>query len=229
MSDREIRATKHEFEVRRAGNAVTAEGYAAVFDTLSEDLGGFIEKVASGTFRKTLQESDIRVLYNHDESSVLGRVRSGTADLAEDSTGLHYRVHLPNTQVGNDVAELLERGDVDQSSFGFETIKDEWELTERNYPLRTLQEVRLYEVSIVTFPAYTASRVGLKRSALRSLSSSTGVPVERLLELDLRDVMSGKVEPEDDATGREPSDAHSLLEFQRRLLDRKAPVDQLGR
>jgi hypothetical protein len=139
-------------------------------------LGGFVEQIAAGTFAKTLQEQDIRALFNHDEDHVLGRLKAGTLRLAEDADGLAYEIDMPDTTVGRDLAVSLERGDISGSSFGFRMIKDEWEQPETGVPIRTLREVSLRDVGPVTFPAYSDAS-----SALRSLSVELGVPVDDLV------------------------------------------------
>lgn len=128
-------------------------GYAAVFNSLSEDLGGFQERIRPGAFRKTLEEHDQRALWNHDTNHVLGRRKAGTLELVEDEIGLQFTIYPPDTQAGRDALESMRRGDVDQMSFGFRTIRDNWEQVDTKI-LRELIEVQLYEVSPVTFPAY---------------------------------------------------------------------------
>lgn len=155
----------------------TVVGYAAVFNSLSQNLGGFVEQVAPGAFRKTITEQDVRALFNHDPNFVLGRNRSETLRMGEDTYGLHYEVDLPNTQAGRDVAEMIERRDVSGSSFGFRTIEDEWGTTEQDFPLRTLRSVQLFDVSPVTYPAYLGTE-----SALRSLASRLEISAEHVLE-----------------------------------------------
>jgi HK97 family phage prohead protease len=131
------------------------EGYAAVFDVQSEDLGGFREVIRAGAFAKTVQEADVRALWNHSAEYPLGRTRAGTLDLAEDDQGLAFTIWPPDTQYARDLLVSMRRGDVDQMSFGFEAIRDEWtEAPAGGLALRMLLEVRLYDVSPVTFPAY---------------------------------------------------------------------------
>jgi uncharacterized protein len=163
-------------EFRADGGKLTATGHAAVFNRLSQNLGGFVEQVAPGTFAKTIVEQDIRALFNHDENAVLGRLGPGTLRLAEDDTGLAYEIDLPDTTVGRDVAKLIERGDVSGSSFGFRTIDDEWGETPEGFPLRTLTQVSLRDVGPVTFPAYTDST-----SALRSLAEARSLDIAVLV------------------------------------------------
>lgn len=138
------------------------EGYAAVFNQESRDLGGFVERVLPSAFSKTLSDgADVRALFNHDPNHVLGRVSSGTLRLAIDSQGLHYEVTPPNAQWARDLAESVNRGDITQSSFQFFTVQDQWE-TRGDIQLRELIEVRLVDVGPVTFPAYEGASVALR-------------------------------------------------------------------
>ncbi len=136
-------------------------GHAAVFNALSEDIGFFREKIAPGAFAKTIQEADVRALWNHDPNYVLGRTKSGTLKLAEDDKGLAVEITPPDTQWARDLMETMRRGDVDQMSFGFQVIKEEWE-GDANNPVRVLREVKLFDVSPVTFPAYSATDVQVR-------------------------------------------------------------------
>lgn len=129
------------------------EGYAAVFDTLSEELWGFRERIAKGAFAKTIKEDDIRFLFNHNSDHVLGRLKANTLSLNEDDRGLHFRCELPDTSFAKDLAESVRRGDIDQCSFGFYVVTDNWN-KENGVIVRTLEEVELFDVSLVTYPAY---------------------------------------------------------------------------
>lgn len=166
----ERRVTSTEVEVRSKGGRVPSiEGYASVFD-VPYDVGGFREIVAPSAFKKTVREADVRCLLNHNPDVVLGRNKAGTLELANDSRGLHYRCTLPDTTAARDLFTSVERGDINQSSFSFETIKDSWdEGGAEHVPTRTLRECRLFDVSIVTFPASEATTVDVVRAA-RSLS-----------------------------------------------------------
>jgi HK97 family phage prohead protease len=139
-------------EFRVAPDRKSIEGHAAVFNSRTS-LPFFDEQVAEGAFSKTIKENDIRALFNHDPNFVLGRNKSKTLELSEDSKGLLYRITPPNAQWARDLMESMDRGDVSQSSFGFRTIKDAWDQSVDPI-LRTLQEVRLFDVSAVTFPQY---------------------------------------------------------------------------
>lgn len=134
-------------------------GYAAVFNSWSEDLGGFRERMAPGSFKKTLKERpDVRALMNHDPGQVLGRVKNGTLNLAEDDQGLRMELTPPDTSYGRDLLNLVKRGDIDGMSFGFRVIRDEWDMVDDQLS-RTVQEVELIEVSAVTFPAYPETQL----------------------------------------------------------------------
>src|SRR5437879_2428092 len=103
-----------------ASGAKTIGGYAAMFNSLSGNLGGFVEVIRPGAFKRTLAEgADIRCLFNHNEDLVLGRSTSGTLRLWEDEVGLQFECDLPNTTVANDLYESIQRKDIDQCSFGF--------------------------------------------------------------------------------------------------------------
>lgn len=130
------------------------EWYAAVFDSLSEDLWGFREKVGRRAFTKTLQEGDIRALFNHNPDVVLGRNKAGTLDLHVDHAGLLARATPPDTQWARDLLVSVERGDITAGSFGFRVLEDKWEPNEEFGFIRELKEVQLFDVSLVTYPAY---------------------------------------------------------------------------
>jgi HK97 family phage prohead protease len=156
MLTKEQRINTANFEVRQTGNGMTFSGYAAIFDSPSEPLP-FIERIAAGAFRKTLQSrNEIKLLWNHDSSQILGSLRAGTLRVTEDAYGLKVEADLPDTQLGRDTATLLRRGDVNAMSFGFSVPKggDTWSVDGTE---RTLKSVRLFEVSIVGSPAYTAT------------------------------------------------------------------------
>lgn len=143
-----------EFRVDQEGSI---EGYAAVFDEWA-DIGFFMEKVRKGAFKKTIKESDVRALFNHDPNYVLGRNEAKTLDLAEDKHGLHFRVDPPDTSYAKDLVISIKRGDINQASFGFRTVRDEWN-HDADPAERELIEVRLFDVSVVTYPAYTQTEV----------------------------------------------------------------------
>lgn len=158
---RELERRSFGVELRDASGRPKIVGYAAVFNSWSCDLYGFREKIAPGAFKKTLQESDVRALWNHDTGMVLGRSKAGTLSLSEDDKGLLVDIDPPDSASG--LLETMRRGDVDQMSFGFLVIRDLWEEDRKADTVsRTLLEVQLIEVSVVAFPAYDATSVGVR-------------------------------------------------------------------
>ena len=149
----ETRTDEDGKEVRRL------EGYAAVFDSDSEDMG-FIERIAPGAFVEALRVSDARALFNHNSDHVLGRKSSGTLRLKEDERGLWFDVDLPDTQTARDVVTLIERGDVSGNSFAFTVAEDQWD---RESNVRTILRVgELFDVGPVTYPAYPETVVSAR-------------------------------------------------------------------
>lgn len=146
------------------GQSNIIEGYAAVFNSPTNIGGWFTEEISPGAFSKAISENgDIRALFNHDWSNVLGRTKSGTLRLSEDERGLKFEVDLPNTSVGRDLAESLKRGDISQCSFGFIPTVEEWDYSIEPAK-RTIREVDLFEVSVVSIPAYEDTEVALVRN-----------------------------------------------------------------
>jgi HK97 family phage prohead protease len=140
---------------------VTVAGYAAVFGETADIGGYFREVIARGAFTNTLRTADVRAYFDHDRGRVLGRTSSGTLRLNEDQKGLAVEIDLPDTSDGRDVRTLIERGDVTGMSFGFSVLKQEWDETV-DPPTRTIMEVDLREVSIVSEPAYDGTSIALR-------------------------------------------------------------------
>jgi HK97 family phage prohead protease len=152
-------------EKREGAAGATLRGHAAVFNQLSEDLGGFREQISAGAFSEAIGKDDVRALWNHDPNFVLGRNLSKTLSLAEDSRGLAIEIQLPDTQTIRDlVVAPIERGDVSQMSFGFSVRPggQDWAKDDNGQTVRTLKRVRLFDVSPVTFPAYTSTDVAVR-------------------------------------------------------------------
>jgi len=162
MIDKELRSfALNEFRVDSENDKPKMYGHAAMFNSLSEDLGGFRESIAPGAFAKSLESADIRALFNHDSNIVLGRNKAGTLRLSEDASGLAIEIDPPDTQAARDLMVSLQRGDINQMSFGFRTITDKWEKRDGEW-LRTLREVELFDVSPVTYPAYAATDIAVR-------------------------------------------------------------------
>lgn len=171
IEDKEERIYEIEdLEVRVEGDddnkKPVIRGHAAVFDKLSVNLGGFREKISPGAFAKSLNR-DVKALFNHNSDLILGRTKAKTLRLAEDEKGLAIEIDPPNNTIGNDTVESIRRRDISQMSFAFRTIKDKWEHEEGKDSIRTLEEVELFDVSPVTYPAYPQTDV-----AVRSLELS---------------------------------------------------------
>lgn len=134
-------------------DSTTIVGHAAVYDTLSENLGGFQERILPGAFDDVL-ENDVRAFFNHDPNHLLARSSSGTLRLSTDDKGLKYEFDVPDTTTGRDLLVSMKRGDITQSSFAFTVEDDSWE-TKEGMNVRTINKVkRLYDVSPVSVPAY---------------------------------------------------------------------------
>ena len=213
----EQRINVTDFEIREEGDGMTLTGYASVFGQPSEPLP-FREYVAPGAFTRSLKSrNDVKLLWNHDTGTVLGSTRAGTLKLVEDTKGLRVEASLPETTAGKDAAILIRRGDVTGFSFGFSVIKDSWnkEGTER-----TLNQVRLHEVSLTPFPAYTQTNGTAQVRSLDLLAQRAEVDVNELSEA-LQQVEAGE-----DIT----MEQKALLS---RVIDKLAPVpappsDDLG-
>jgi len=224
--DPEIRTTSTKFELRaEEGDGMTFTGYASVFNSSSEDLGGFREFVAPGAFKRSLQaRNEIKLLWNHDTSEPLASVRGGSLQLVEDNHGLKVTAKLPNTTRGRDVAELLRSKVIDSMSFGFNVIKDSWS---NNGSVRTLESVRLSEVSVVTFPAYTATTATVRSmqptidadelaNALLKLES--GEDLDEKSATLITDVV-GKLRQQPEAEVGAEDNGLALLDLKKKQLD----------
>ena len=153
-----------EIRINESDGGTCIEGHAAVFDSWSETLGGifpFKEKVRKGAFAESIGRDDIRALFNHDPNYVLGRNRAGTLELVEDDVGLRVRITPPDTSWARDITTSIRRGDISQMSIGFVVEDDEWS-SKDGIDTRELKKVRLFDVSPVTFPAYTTTDVGVR-------------------------------------------------------------------
>lgn len=202
MSQRETRDVEAGFEVRESENGMTFYGYAAKFNSRSENLGGFYEVIEPGAFGRSLKSrNDVKLLVNHDTGRVLASSRAKTLRLYEDSVGLRVEADLPNTTDGRDMAELLKRGDLSSMSFGFNVIKDSWNA---EGDMRTLKSVRLFEVSIVAFPAYQATEASVR--GLDKVAQRAQVDADALADVML------KIEEGSDLTEEQANLMKSVVE-----------------
>lgn len=180
----ERRVFLSEVETRTAGEGQRIIiGYAYKFNERSQNLGGFRETILPGAGADSIAQDDIRALKNHDANLILGRNLAGTLRMTEDSTGLEYEINADERQsYVRDLLISLERGDVNQSSFGFMVNRDgeKWSLDETDTPLRSVSSMRLFDVSPVTYPAYTSSESGISQRAI-DMARSLSVPEVRSL------------------------------------------------
>lgn len=180
MTDLERRYTPVTVEARATQEKRTIGGYAAVFERPSRNLGGFVEVVDPGAFSQSRADGwpDVIARYNHDDNMVLGTTGAQTLRLHVDNRGLLYEVEPPESR--RDIYELVERGDVQKSSFAFRVMPegDDWGLTDQGFPQRRLLSVQLHDVAPVNTPAYPDASVGL-----RSLAEHVDAPVEEVRKL----------------------------------------------
>lgn len=160
---------------------------------------GMRERILKGAFDRAIKEDDVRALFNHDSNQVLGRTKSGTLSLQSRDEGLFYETKNSDTRVYTDVREMIRRGDVDGSSFAFRVLSERWKWDDaRSLEIREIEEVQLYDVGPVTFPAYEATSAGVRAvgsieearmSYKRHLVQLGAIPRERMrLQLDLLDL-----------------------------------------
>lgn len=160
---RQVRSTASAFETRSDDNGMYIEGYFAVFNSNYEIYPGCTESVAPEAFNNTLG-GDIKALCDHDTRLVLGRNKAGTLELRADSHGLWGRITInPNDSDAVNLYERVKRGDVDQCSFGFDIREEEADFRDDGSVHFTLTDVTLYEVSVVTFPAYSETSVSARK------------------------------------------------------------------
>ena len=179
MSDAERRFTSVPVEVRGGKDeSRTIGGYAAKFMRMSQNLGGFVEQIDPAFFNKSRGDGWPGVLarHNHDDNMLLGTTGARTLRLGLDEIGLTYEVDVPQSRA--DVFELVQRGDVRQSSFAFIAFEDDWASSDQGFPLRTLISGRLMDVASVNTPAYEDTSVGL-----RSLAKKFDAPLDEVRAL----------------------------------------------
>lgn len=160
---RQMRGAPAQFRAEDAGNSKTIEGYFAVFGENYELWPGATESIAPEAFDGTLA-GDIRALIDHQTNLVLGRTKAGTLELRTDSHGLWGKVTInENDTDAMNLYERVKRGDVDQCSFGFDIESEDTDYSDDGSVHWTIRKVRLYEVSVCTFPAYESTSVSARK------------------------------------------------------------------
>ena len=160
---RQLRSVSTEFKTRSEGDDKYIEGYFVVFNDIYEMWDGATESVAPGAFDNTLSD-DIRALVNHDSTLVLGRTAAHTLELTQDERGLFGRIKInPNDSDAMNLYARVQRGDVSQCSFGFDILSEETDFRDDGSVHWTIKDVKLYEVSCCTFPAYEATSISARK------------------------------------------------------------------
>jgi HK97 family phage prohead protease len=151
-------------------DAGVLRGYAIRFNEPSLDLGGFIEFISPQAVRRMMTGSpDVRAFADHDPAKVLGRSRAGTLQYTADASGLRVEIDPPKTTIARDLLVSVERRDITGMSFGFVALDDDWSLDAKNFPNRLVTDMRVSEVSVVTFPAYPTTSIEVGRRGQRSV------------------------------------------------------------
>jgi uncharacterized protein len=170
--DKNIRDFKTQFKITRDETTPeerVIEGYFALYESETELWEGSYEIITKGAFDNTITKNDIRALWNHNTQYVLGRNKNGSLQLKADDKGLFGIIKLPNTQYANDLYQLVQRGDIDQASFGFNILDEDFEeLASGGYRWR-INEIDLHEISVVTFPAYENTSVQAREKQVQQL------------------------------------------------------------
>jgi HK97 family phage prohead protease len=180
--DLEVRAFP-ECRIEASEDTRRIQGYAIVFNSRSVDLGGFSEIIAPEAVDRTLRESaDVRALVDHDSSKVIGRTRSGTLALRKDLRGLSVVIEPdPEISYARDIMRAVQRGDVSGMSFAFRVLEDVWDY-DAKVPVRTVTDMKVSEVSIVSFPAYPATDVTVAQRSLQAFQASRPASRRKWLE-----------------------------------------------
>jgi len=153
--------TTVEFEARAEGESNVIVGYGAVFNSNSQDLGGFVERIEPGAFDEVLDD-DVYGLLNHNTDKILGRNKRNLK-LSVDDKGLKYRIELPDTATAKEVRTLIKDGIIDKSSFAFKVKEQRWEHRKGELSVRTITKFkRLFDVSPVAGPAYLDTSVSVR-------------------------------------------------------------------
>ena len=162
IMEKRIFNIENRFETREDGQEVVV-GYGSIWNSRSENLGGFYEYISPDAIsQETIDKSDVRALINHDPNLVLARSTAGNLTLSVDEKGLRYEFSIPETSYGKDLAINMKNGNINQSSFAFTVGSDEWSTDEDGNDIRTITSIeKLYDVSPVTYPAYSQAESDL--------------------------------------------------------------------
>lgn len=175
VSDIEYRYTLRDDAKVDAFDGRVLRGTPIVFNADSQPIYGmFIERILPEAVNRTIREgSDVRALVDHDTAKILGRTKAGTLSLRKATDGLKAKIDPPDTSYARDIVESVSRGDVTGMSFGFRVLEDRWH-TEDGIDVREILDMEVFEVSIVTFPAYDQTDITVAKRSLERFKSSTG-------------------------------------------------------
>ncbi len=188
MSDKEMRASAEKIEIRNEpGEKIRVSGYAAVFGEEANIGGMFTEVIERGAFSRALERSDDVVFLVNHKGLPLARTRSGTLKLTEDERGLYMETELDGSDPDvRSIVPKMKRGDLDKMSFGFIPTRDEWD-DKGDKPKRTIKDLQLHDVAIVTKPAYQGTEIGLRSlNQFRATQPNTNRNRRRKMEMKLR-------------------------------------------
>ena len=167
---RQVRSTVTDFKTREDGEEKRIEGYFAVFNSIYQIWDDMSESIEPGAFTDALKEDDVRALIDHETMYVLGRTTAGTLELREDDKGLWGSILLnPNDQDAMNLYSRVERGDVNQCSFGFDILAERSEKLDDGSTHWTIEKVKLYEVSCCTFPAYAETSIEARKKDYQNI------------------------------------------------------------
>ena len=187
---RQIRTIPSEFTTREDGEDKHISGYFAVFNSNYEMDSYMSESIAPGAFSKSLG-NDVRALVNHDTTLVLGRTKAHTLELREDSRGLWGDIVInPNDSDAMNLYSRVQRGDVDQCSFGFEIVSEETDFREDGTVHWTITDINLFEVSCCTFPAYEETSIKARAKEREDLMETRLDAWKKLMKERIRNVKS---------------------------------------
>lgn len=195
---KQVRRIPTQFTTREDGDALTIEGYFAVFNTVYEIAPGMTESVAPGAFDGVL-DSDVRALVNHDTTLVLGRTTANTLSLMQDDRGLWGKIAInPNDSDAMNLYERVKRGDVSQCSFGFDIENESAENLDDGSVHWTINKIKtLWEVSCCTFPAYSETHVEARNAEVKEMKKRETEAWRKRMEDKLNGIKSTNAPKED--------------------------------
>ena len=197
MDERQVRAMPLSLETRDENGAKVIEGYFAKYGDIYEIAPGMTESIAPGAFTRSL-DGDIRALVNHDTSLVLGRTKSGTLVLRDDEQGLWGSIAVnPKDSAAMDLYARVQRGDVDQCSFGFSIRSQNSDILDDGSVHWTLTDVDLYEVSCCTFPAYKSTNISARAAERDDILKRKAEAWRERMKVRLRDGIKDTDAPEE--------------------------------